>query len=727
MCVFACHNLLKDPPFARLDLISCRNVLIYMEPYLQKRAFTTFNYALNDKGFLLLGKSESTGQASEQFRQFSQQEKIYFNKATTRKYMQVATEGSETALKRKDEHSKSQEDRKDDFGKAADEALLTKFAAVGVVVNEQLDILQFRGRTGTYLEAPPGKASLNILVMAREGLAFELRNALHKAKRNNEVVKKEGIRLGKEARKVDIEVIPLQATIDPYFLVLFKEADEEVNTSVSKKGKKRTVEEGTQKNIEALRIKQLEKELSQLREDIRGITENQEAANEELQSANEELLSGSEELQSLNEELETSKEEIQSSNEELTSLNQELIESNEQLVYSRKYAEAIVATIHEPLLVLTREFQIKSANKCFYEKFDVTEKQTEGKMFFEWNGGLWNDPALRELLQRILPDKSHFEKFEMAVPLPSLGTRLVSLNARQIINDRSSEQLILLAWQDITDQRAFDKALELQVHNRTQELQEANVHLRQANENLRQFASIASHDLQEPLRKIKTFASVLHRRFAENISGEESVLIHKINLAADRMSQLIKEVLEYSKLTQPSKAYVPTNLDTILRNVLSDIDLLISEKGAVIQYMELLPTIEAIPLQINQLFSNLLTNALKFQERASKPVIDISFKMISASELKEHPLLRAELTYLQIIFSDNGIGFDQEYADQIFQLFERLHSADEYEGTGLGLALCKKIVENHNGQIFAISKEAEGASFYIILPVNQLLSFDPSV
>ncbi|MDQ6609776.1 MAG: PAS domain-containing protein, partial [Bacteroidota bacterium] len=590
MCVFACHNILKDPPFAKMDLISCRNVLIYMEPYLQTKAFNTFHYALNDKGFLLLGKSETPTPASEQFKQFGQGEKLYSRKASGKKYMQVATKGNETVLKQKDDQLKKGDGGKDDFGKAADAALLTKYASVGVIVNEQLEILQFRGRTSAYLEAAPGKASHNILAMAREGLAFELRNALHKAKETFEVVKKENIPVGKEGRKIDVEVIPLQNTIDPYFLVLFKDMEEEENLSIPKKGKKPTKEEGIKKNGDTLRIEQLEKELLQAREDMRGITEEQEAANEELQSANEELLSGSEELQSLNEELETSKEEIQSSNEELTSLNGELIERNEQLIYSRKYAEAIVTTIHEPLVVLTKNFKIKSANKCFYEKFAVTEKQIEGKSFFELSNGLWNVPGLQEVLQRILPDQAFFEKFEVAVTLPSNGPRFLSLKAHQIINGNNSEQLILLAFQDITEQKTFDDALKLQVYNRTQELQEANLHLQQSNENLQQFASIASHDLQEPLRKIKTFAALLNHRFADVTSAGERDLISKINLAAVRMSQLIKEVLEYSKLAHASRNYVPTDLDAVLKNVLSVLDLLVAEKNAVIRYQELLPT-----------------------------------------------------------------------------------------------------------------------------------------
>jgi two-component system CheB/CheR fusion protein len=260
------------------------------------------------------------------------------------------------------------------------------------------------------------------------------------------------------------------------------------------------------------------------------------------------------------------------------------------------------------------------------------------------------------------------------------------------------------------------------VYNRTQELQEANVHLQQSNESLRQFASIASHDLQEPLRKIKTFTSVLRRRLANNISDEENDLINKINKAADRMSQLIKEVLTYSRLAQASKNYVLTDVDGILSSVLSDLDLLVAEKEAVIQYTEPFPVIDAIPLQMNQLFLNLLSNALKFHEAFSKPVIAISFRMLPAGEVKEFPSKRADLTYIEMKIEDNGIGFEPEFADQIFQLFERLNSVDEYEGTGLGLALCKKIVENHNGEIYGVSTEGAGASFYVILPVTQAVT-----
>ncbi len=726
MCVFACHNFLKDPPFAKMDFISCRNVLIYMEPYLQKKAFTTFHYALNNTGILFLGRSESIGTLSQQFTTLSQQDKFYKRNTTTGQYMPVATEGVETALKRKDDSLKGGEGRKDDFQKAADEALPTKYAAVGVIVNEQLDIIQFRGATGAYLEAPPGKASHNVLRMAREGLSFELRNALHKAKESKVAVRKEGIPLERGTRKVDIEVIPLQKTIETYFLVLFADAVEQALSGTKKGKKKQSTDSELKSNPEPDRVEQLERELEMTREDMRDITENQEAVNEELQSANEELLSSSEELQTLNEELETSKEEIQSTNEELTILNQELIERNEQLIHARKYAEAVVATVHEPLLILTKELRIKSANKCFYETFGATEQQTEGKLFDEWSDSVLDIPVLRQSLQKILPAQSYFEGIEVSVFIPSKGERILELNARQLINEHSNEQLILLAMQDITEQKVLDKAqklftqeLELQVNEQTKELREANTALQHSNENLQQFASIASHDLQEPLRKIRTFASMLNKKFAAVLPDEGKELTHKIDLSVDRMSRLVKEVLEYSQTAYCNKEFVETDLDVILKNVLNDLDLLMSDTAATINYKEALPVIVAIPLQMNQLFYNLLSNALKFIREAVQPVITISYRKFSAGEIKNFENLNSDVPYIKITFSDNGIGFEQQFAEQVFQLFERLHPADEFEGTGMGLALCKKIAETHQGYIFAKSKEEEGSSFYVILPVKQ--------
>ncbi|HTI09212.1 MAG TPA: chemotaxis protein CheB [Puia sp.] len=725
MCVFACHNFLKDPPFAKMDLISCRNVLIYMEPFLQKKALTTFHYALKDNGYLLLGKSETTGPAADLFTVFGKNERLYTRKAVPARRLQVAADRNEKVVK-EEGLSVGKGPGRDDFQKSAD-AVLSRYTPPGVVVNEQLDIVQFRGSIGTWLEPPPGKPSLNVLKMAREGLSFELRNALHKAKATNKPLVKENISIQfmGQHQMVTIEVIPLPNTVEPYFLILFKDAP---SSSGAMGGAAKNNQPGPPdllQDPENVHVRRLENELAQLREDMRGITEDQEAVNEELQSANEELLSGSEELQSLNEELETSKEEIQSTNEELTTLNHELFDRNEQLNLSRIYAESIVATIREPLIILDKEMQVKTANKAYYDKFKTVEEATEGKLFFEIGDKQWNLPALRSMLKNVLSEGNNITGFEIKQTFNALGERILLLNARQIFRKDNIEQLILLAIEDVTeakkseaDQKLFTLELEKQVEERTASLKDANTSLRHSNDNLKQFATIASHDLQEPLRKIRTFANLLNLRHNIDIAGEAKELLGKISLSAERMSDLITDVLNFSKISDAGLVFEKTDLNSVLQQVIADFDLLITQKQASVN-QEPLPVIDAVPLQIYQLFYNLLGNSLKFSKMNVPPQISIHSGMLPVKGMDKFPTLNSKTSYCEIIFRDNGIGFDQRFSEQMFLIFQRLNAREDFEGTGIGLALCRRAVINHHGEIYAESKMGEGAQFHIILPLKQ--------
>ena len=254
--------------------------------------------------------------------------------------------------------------------------------------------------------------------------------------------------------------------------------------------------------------------------------------------------------------------------------------------------------------------------------------------------------------------------------------------------------------------------------DRTFSLHEANIDLRNSNENLAQFAYIASHDLQEPLRKIKTFSTMLQDRYFSQFPEGAQELVEKIISSSERMSILIKEVLNFSKILHGDIALEKADLNVILTDIIADFDLLITEKNAII-YRDVLPVIEAIPLQLKQLFFNLISNSLKFSRKDVKPVITISSRMLPHKEVLEHPGVNNRLDYCEICFTDNGIGFQQQYADQIFLIFHRLNSRELFAGTGIGLALCKKIVINHHGEITATSAEGQGASFRIVLPITQ--------
>jgi len=466
MCVFAPHNFLKDPPFAKMDLITCRNVLIYMDTFLQKKAFATFHYALKESGFLLLGKSETIGASSDLFEQVEKHEKIYSRKSVHGRFMHVATERPSNPqrvdlnqrLKADVATPSAMADKSRagglDFRKSAEAVMIAKSPA-SVVVNEAMDIVHIHGDITPFLQAPQGKPTYNLLKMAREGLGFELRNAIHKAKKEETTVAKENIPINTNGKQslVTVEIIPLSDTIDPHFLIRFEKkiipvAQEEKASSSGK-----TIE--IQK-----RNQQLENELLQTREDMRSITEDMEAANEELQSGNEELQSSNEEMQSLNEELETSKEELQSTNEELIIVNQELLDKQEQLNASRFYAESIVSTVRHPLIVLDKALRVKSANATFYKKFKAEEQDTEGHFFYEIQNRQWDDSEMRSILEKILPKHERLTDFELILKFPTIGERTLLLNALQIVNEKTAEQLILLAIEDVTERKTAELKLE---------------------------------------------------------------------------------------------------------------------------------------------------------------------------------------------------------------------------------------------------------------------------
>lgn len=339
MVVFAKQNLFVDPPFSRMDLISCRNLLIYLGPSLQIKAIPTFHYALKAGGFLLLGASESIGSFTELFEPTDKKFKIYTKKAAptpllhlpaSRNRMQAAYPG-----RRESAPLAGQPKPMDGVSfelsaqREADRILINQFAPPGVLVSADLQVLQFRGSTGEYLEPPVGKASFNLLKMAREGLMLPLRAVIEESKKENKTTRRENVRMNHngEARAVNLEVIPLKNIPDACYLVLFEDSKGVGQVRLPEQPPKRSISE----KEEPSRITELESELSDTRHYLLAIQEQHDATNEELQAATEEVQSANEELQSINEELETSKEELESANEELTTVNDEMSHRNSEL------------------------------------------------------------------------------------------------------------------------------------------------------------------------------------------------------------------------------------------------------------------------------------------------------------------------------------------------------------------------------------------------------------
>ncbi|WGD35630.1 CHASE3 domain-containing protein [Olleya sp. YS] len=328
------------------------------------------------------------------------------------------------------------------------------------------------------------------------------------------------------------------------------------------------------------------------------------------------------------------------------------------------------------------------------------------------------EPTLENFMQFVHPEDvdqlaHQVEQMMKNVELPFINYRVVHKNGtikhlkaygKSLVND--DDELILLGTTaDITDEITSYKALE-----------ERNTELERSNKELSSFNHVASHDLQEPLRKIQTFLSRLEDEEAEKLSEKGLKYIDRIQNAATRMRVLIDDLLQFSRSNKADKVFEESNINILLEAAKQDLAEVISEENAIIE-ADTFPTIRVIPFQIQQLFVNIIGNAIKYKTNNRVPKIKISHQIVDANE--DENLKKAKKPYYhKITFEDNGIGFDNQYAEQIFILFSRLHNKDEYSGTGIGLSICKKITDNHKGIIKAVGRPSEGATFLVYLPID---------
>lgn len=293
----------------------------------------------------------------------------------------------------------------------------------------------------------------------------------------------------------------------------------------------------------------------------------------------------------------------------------------------------------------------------------------------------------------------------------------VRIEGKYLLNKENNPVRLIGVTQDITEQKQFEEELNRLVTERTLELQNKNLQLENINKELEQFTYAASHDMQEPLRKVNTFSSFLLENHAEQLDERGKSYLSRIGTSVLRMKNIIDDLLNYSHQTREEQEFEQVDLNKILQDVEADLEVNIEQKKAVIT-RDAFPMLVGVPTQMNQLFSNLYSNALKFTNPEVPVVINIRNEMLQPGDVAERNELDKHQQYLKITFSDNGIGFEQQYAEQIFSLFKRLHGKTDYEGTGIGLGLCKKIVQNHRGTIWAQSQPNKGSTFFIMLPID---------
>ncbi len=388
LVVFARQNLIADPPFSRMDLISCRNLLIYLEPSLQQKTFPTWHYALKPHGFLVLGASESVGGFTDLFEPVDRKHKIFSKKPESALPFHMSEKDSKHERippKWLPHLPKSQlgptEGAEPPNGfrgglnaqREADRIAANQFAPPGVLINDALQVLQFRGPTGAYLEPPAGKASFDVLKMAREGLMLPLRAAINKAKQGNKIVRTEHVRVKRdgETQTIYIKVIPLKNLRERCFLVLFEGVDVPGRVAALEPPRRQPAEAALNARQESRRMAELESDLSETREYLQSVQEQNQATNEELQATNEEVQSANEELQSINEELETSKEELESANEELTTVNEEMTYRNAELSRLNNDLVNLQTSAKLAVVLLGRDLTIRRFSPQAESQFDL--------------------------------------------------------------------------------------------------------------------------------------------------------------------------------------------------------------------------------------------------------------------------------------------------------------------------------------------------------------------
>ena len=371
MCIFAQHNVLNDPPFSQMDVICCRNLLIYLEPVLQNKVISLFHYAARPGGYLVLGTSEGVGSATNLFSAEDRADKIFLKKATGVRQpvtfsLNHPSERHEYGAVRVPAKQPDSSWNYLEAQKEFDRRLLGQYAPATVFINEDLEIIHTRGSVNRFLKLAPGRASLSILKMAREGLLLDLRNAISKAKKENVAVRKQNIQIkngngnegpqGDSMRIVNFEVAPINMgnLKELYFMIVFEDSPAIARPAVA-----RSTRPSRESESASSRITKLEQELSAAKEYLQSVIETQEATNEELQSANEEILSSNEELQSTNEELETAKEELQSVNEELSTVNDELRSRNQEVTQINNDLTNLFASIDIAVVMIGSDLNIR--------------------------------------------------------------------------------------------------------------------------------------------------------------------------------------------------------------------------------------------------------------------------------------------------------------------------------------------------------------------------------
>lgn len=831
--VFARQNVISDPPFSRMDLISCRNLLIYFDTDLQHRVMPVFHYALKPGGFLCLGPSESIGGFTDLFEPVDKKQKIYAKKAAPAPAFRLPLSADRRGERRREtrpfpEHAAARPSEpggpvdawRGDLSvqREADRVAVQRFAPPAVLVNADLQVLQFRGSTSAYLEPPAGKASFDLLKMARGGLMLALRTAIDKVKETHTRVRQEGVRLESEgeARLVDLEVIPLANVREPCYLVVFEDAARPASGGGAHRrdSADRPLPQsppGPAARHDASRVSELETELADTRDYLQSLRDQHEAAQEALQASNEEIQSANEELQSVNEELETSKEELESANEELTTVNEEMAYRNAELnrlnsdlvniqtssrqvmvllgrdltirrfsasaekqfgllatdvgrsfatvrhgleiadlgatiarvidavlaeeqevrdgsgrwfslrvqpyltvdnrvdgavvtivdidavkhaelaiATAREYADNVIDTVREPLLVLDAQMRVERANRQFSKTFGVPAADTVGQCLYDLGTRWWDIAELRPLLEQVVVNGTKIEDFTVTREFGPVGRRTMLLNARRLRNPERRAERVLLAIEDISERRLAEQAL-IDADRRKDE-----------------FLAMLAHELRNPLAPIRTTVTLLRRRAAAE-GGSADRLLDILERQAGHMARLVDDLLDASRISRGTLDLRRQDMDVTpaVQQAIETVQPLLDGKRQ--ELTVTLPEgpliVRADPARLAQLVANLMNNASKFTPPGGQIWLTVG---------------RGRGSDVVVTVRDTGMGLSADQIPHIFTMFRQAEPTSDQArmGLGIGLTLAKTVAQLHGGDLAATSPGiGQGSEFVVTLPI----------
>ncbi len=685
LCVFVQHDLARDPPLSKLDLVSCRNVLIYFDQALQKRVIPSLHYALNEPGFLLLGHTESISGFGQLFSVVDKANKI-FTRTALASALRFAPRFDPRRVERPtaDPATRTTVRGRVDIGKHLDRMLLARYAPPGVLINERMEILQFRGRTGSFLQPAPGDPQNDVIKMARPGLISALRAAVAEAKREMAPVRRNGVEVDQDGltRRCNVVVLPFTGYPDvkePLFVVLFEEAAA-------------AEQPGREQADENRRLQRLEHELVATKEYLQSLIEEHGQTNDDLGSANEELVSGNEELQSMNEELETAKEELQSTNEELSTVNDELQSRNQEVTEVNSDLLNLLATVDIPIVILDRERRIRRFT-----------------------------PKARSILNVVPADLGRpLDDIKPNVEVPDLDRQVADVIESMVMTE-SEVQDRQGCWYRMqirpyrsTDNRIDGAILSLididTLKHLVTESQQARSEAERANRAKDLFLAVLGHELRTPLASLLLQAQMLRR--GKVVDGAKLARVGGIIERATRMQmQLVDDLVDVSRIVA-GKLKVErgvVDLSAVIKAALDGVSGSVERKSIDLDVAldRSIGDVAGDAARLQQVVSNLLTNAIKFNSDRGR--ITVTLDMMDG---------RA-----RIRVSDTGAGIDPAFLPHVFDRFSQADTSNTrmYGGLGLGLAIVRHLVEQHGGTIHADSAGiGKGATFVVTLPIMNL-------